>query len=311
MTADLRTERSAGRSRPRGLRHRVAGLLVAVAAVGAVWLVWRSAIDTTGLRFADQLSLDGAGVEGTGSAWGAHLWAFAEPVVSVVSITVIFGVLVVACGLALYRRRVALAVQLVLLVGGANLTSQYLKSHVTRPDLGLGDTFSDNSWTSGHTTAAASMSVALVLAVPRRFRPVAVVVGLLYTTTTGVGTMIGSWHRPSDVIGGLLVVLAWTGLVTALDGTLEPGRAPRAAATTVALLAGAAVATGAAAWVAIDRTLGLGVVQEPSRADLLVAFGGGSLAIVAVACLVFACLAGLLALADQDTSGPAALPAQG
>lgn len=283
------------------------GLLVAVLASGGVWLVWYAAIDTAGLRFVDVLSLDGAGAEGTGSTWGTYLWAFAEPVVTVVSTQVIFGVLVVACGLALYRRRVTLAVQLVLLVGGANLTSQYLKSHVSRPDIGLGDSHL-NSWTSGHTTAAASMSAALVLAVPRRFRPAAVIAGVLYTSATGVGTMIGGWHRPSDVLGGLLVVLAWTGLVTALDGTLEPGRATRSAATTVALLAGSAVAAGAAAWVAIDRTLEVGVVAEPSRAELLVAFGGGALAVVAVTCFVFACLAGLLALADRDTTAPAALP---
>ncbi len=306
----MTTQRPAGWRRPRGLRHRVAGLLVALLAAGGVWLVWHAAIDTSALRFVDVLSLDGAGVEGTGSTWGTYLWAFAEPVVTVVSKKVIFGVLVVACGLAVYRKRVVLAVQLVLLVGGANLTSQYLKSHVTRPDVGLGDTLY-NSWTSGHTTAAASMSVALVLAVPRRFRPVAVVIGVLYTTTTGVGTMIGSWHRPSDVLGGLLVVLAWTGLVTALDGTLETGPATRASTTTVALLTGSAMATGAAAWVAIDRTLGLGVVlTEPSRADRLVAFGGGALAVVAVTCLVFACLTGLLGLADRDTAVSVTLPTQ-
>ncbi len=272
--------------------------------------MWQATVATDALRYVDVLSLSGAGVEGTGSTWGALLWAIAEPVVSIVSKKLMLAVLVLTCGLAVYRRRFALAVQLVILVGGANLTSQYLKTHLQRADLGLGDSVY-NSWPSGHTTVAASLSAVLVLAVPRRFRPLAVVFGVLYTTATGVGTMIGGWHRASDVVGGILIVLAWTGLVMALDGTLEPGRSSRVAATTVALLGGSALVTGAMAWVALDRTHDLGLIADPSRAQILVAFGGGTLAVVAAVCLAFACLSGLLAMADHDIAAPAPLPARG
>ena len=310
VTADLTVQPPAAAARPRGSRHRVVGLVVAALAAAGAWAVWRVTIVGATLRYVDVLALEGAGVEGTGSTWGTYLWAMAEPVVTVVSVRFMIAVLVVACGLALWRRRYSLTVQLVLLVGGANVTSQILKSTLTRPDLGFGDRLA-NSWPSGHTTVAASLSAALVLAVPRRFRPLAVIVGVLYTTATGVGTVIGGWHRPSDVIGGVLVVLAWTGLVVSLDGTLERGRANRTASTTVALLGGMTVVAGASAWVALDRTQQLGVVQDPSRAELLVAFGGGALAVVAVTCLAFACLSALLALADQDTEAAGSLPAGG
>ena len=37
-----------------------------------------------------------------------------------------------------------------------------------------------------------------------------------YTTATGISTLIGQWHRPSDVVAAVLVVLAWTAIACAL-----------------------------------------------------------------------------------------------
>ncbi len=305
MTLDAGPQAAAaagGPARRYGARHRIAGVLVAVVCAVALWAVWRLAIAGTDLRAADGVALEGAGLEGTGSTWGALLWGVARPVLSVVSIEFVAVALVIACVFALYRRRVALTVQLALLVVGANLTTQLLKETITRPDLGLGDLLL-NSWPSGHSTVAASVSVALAIAVPRRLRPAAIALGVLYTSVTGVATMIGGWHRASDVVGGVLVVLAWAGVVTALDGRLEPGRslpAARATRTLVALLAGATLVAGATAALALDRTLGAGVLADPSRADLLIAFAGASAGILAAVAGAFAVLATVLALADDD-----------
>ena len=277
--------------------------MAVVCAVG-LWLTWRLAIVGVSVRRADVVALAGAGLEGTGSRWGAYLWAVARPILSVVSIRFVVVVLVVACVLALYRKRFALAAQLVLLVGGANITTQLLKDGLSRPDLGLRDSLL-NSWPSGHTTVAASVSAALALAVPRRLRPLVIVVGVVYTSATGVGTMIGGWHRASDVVGGLLVVLAWVGVVTALDGRLEPGRrapAARAARTLTALLLGLALVAGAIGALALDRTVQPAIAADPGRADLLIAFAGGASGVVAVTCAAFAVLTVLLALADEDAA---------
>ena len=288
--------------RRHGSRHRYAGGATALLAAVALWGVWRLAIAGRAVRGADVVALAGAGLEGTGSTWGAHLWSVARPILAVVSIRFVVVVLVVACLFALYRKRFVLTVQLALLVGGANVTTQLLKSGVSRTDLGLGDSLL-NSWPSGHTTVAASVSMALTLAVPRRLRPPVIVLGVIYTTATGVGTMIGGWHRASDVVGAVLVVLAWAGLVTALDGRLEPARrakTARATRTVVALLVGLAIVAGAIGALVLDRTIGLGVAARHSRTDLLIAFAGGATAIVAVCCLAFAVLGALLALADDD-----------
>ena len=69
------------------------------------------------------------------------------------------------------------------------------------------------------------MSAALLLVVPPRVRPWAAVLGAGYTTATGVSTLIGQWHRPSDVVAGVLVVLAWTAIACALVA-LTPARVP-------------------------------------------------------------------------------------
>src|SRR6185503_6696111 len=109
------------------------------------------------------------------------------------------------------------------LMVGANLTTQVLKNAVfVRPDLGVEASYG-NTLPSGHTTAAASVAAALLLVVPPRVRPWAAVLGAGYTTATGVSTLIGQWHRPSDVVAAVLVVLAWTAIACALVA-LTPAR---------------------------------------------------------------------------------------
>ena len=101
----------------------------------------------------------------------ARLWRVAEPVLDLISVPFIAAVLVVAVVVALVRRRWLLAAQVALFMAGANLTAQLLKlGLLDRADLGVGGRLG-NTLPSGHTTAAASCAVALVLVVraaPRR-----------------------------------------------------------------------------------------------------------------------------------------------
>ena len=115
---------------------------------------------------------------------------------------------------------------------GANLTTQVLKHVRLRPTRARRATASyGNTLPSGHTTAAASVSAALLLVVPPRVRPWAAVLGAGYTTATGISTLIGQWHRPSDVVAAVLVVLAWT----AIDVRAGRRSRPHGATTTGAL----------------------------------------------------------------------------
>lgn len=193
---------------------RLIALIVALLGVGGLVVTWHAFVLSP-----DGQRLDAAAF--TGAAYGqGTLWRLAEPVLDVVSL----GFVVVALGatmlLAVLRSRWGLALQVAVLVVGANITTQLLKHLVLeRPELGPYP--GTNTLPSGHTTVAASVSMAILLVVPRRSRPFVAILGAGYTAATGVATMVGQWHRPSDVMAAILVVLAWTGLVCALTPRSE------------------------------------------------------------------------------------------
>ncbi len=298
-------------------------LLVALGSAAGVWLTYRVFVRTyTGQR-VDQVVFEG-------SSYGrGRLWQVAEPVLDVVSVPYIALVLLAAVLIATLRRRWELAVQVAVLMGGANLTTQVLKYWVfDRPQLGISPG-SANALPSGHTTAAASVSAALVFVVPPRARPWAAVLGAVYTSATGVSTLIGRWHRPSDVVAAILVVLAWTGLACALAALSRPahrsvpgvrtgdgGDAPVDMSATAALalrdaparntsrvlggmLVLASVGAGVPAAIAL-RQVWLAPDAPATAGELITGYIGGALGIVAAACLAFAVL-----LAVRDAAGRA------
>jgi membrane-associated phospholipid phosphatase len=118
---------------------------------------------------------------------------------------------VCAIGFGFGRRREVLAA--VVLVAGANVTTQVLKvvlEHTRSKawEHGLSMPWS-TSFPSGHTTAAASIAVALLLVVPAAYRLLAAGVGAALTASVGLAVVVLAWHYPSDVVGALLVVATW------------------------------------------------------------------------------------------------------
>lgn len=85
-------------------------------------------------------------------------------------------------------------------IGAARLFKLVLLS---RPALGVTPIVlsSANSFPSGHTTAAASIGVAISLVVSPNSRRGIGVLGVLWTAAVGVGVVVAGWHRPSDAIG--------------------------------------------------------------------------------------------------------------
>lgn len=142
----------------------------------------------------------------------------AHVALDIVSVRFLLAATLVAVLVALARGRFADAVRVVVIVGGANLTTQVLKALIDRPDsLDLSGYASGNSLPSGHTTVAASIAAIALLVAPVGLRPLVALVGAAYTALTGVATMSLGWHRPSDVVAGIAVVAAWTLLVLALS----------------------------------------------------------------------------------------------
>jgi membrane-associated phospholipid phosphatase len=131
---------------------------------------------------------------------------------------VIIGAVIVAIGLHFGRRREVIAAAV--LVVGANLTTQGLKAALEHVRYRVAEHGFElpwaNSFPSGHTTAAATLAVGLLFVVPARHRLAAAVVGFLLTAAVGFSVMVLSWHYPSDVLGGLLVVGAWAFAILAV-----------------------------------------------------------------------------------------------
>lgn len=276
------------------LAPRVVAAAVAVGAAVLAWMVWRYFVDTYAGQMAERAAFDGA-VNGQGP-----LWAVAEPVLDTVSVTLVVVGLGAAMGIALLRRRWGLAVQVAFLVVGANVTTQLVKHDLLGRENLIGGWTADNSLPSGHTTVAASVAAALLLVVPRTARPLVAVLGGAYTAATGVSTLVGQWHRPSDVVAAVLVVLAWGALVCAFTprSALDRGAggSPGSVVTGVLLLLVSAGASAAALWAYRSTP----ATWDTTTAQEATAYVGGVAGVGAATAAVFA----VLLLVRQSTGRP-------
>lgn len=130
----------------------------------------------------------------------------------------ILGAVIAGIGLHFGRRREVIAAAV--LVVGANLTTQGLKVALEHVRYRVAEQGWELPWPdsfpSGHTTAAATLAVALLFVVPARHRLMAGVVGFLLTAAVGFSVVVLAWHYPSDVLGALLVVGAWAFAILAV-----------------------------------------------------------------------------------------------
>ncbi|MET0419906.1 MAG: phosphatase PAP2 family protein, partial [Actinoplanes sp.] len=203
-----------------------------------------------------------------------------------------------------------LAVAAAVMVAGANATTQLLKTRLDRPEL---DGFPmPNSFPSGHATAAASVAFALVLVLPLAVRGLVSLIGAAYVAVIAVATVWAEWHRPSDTIAALLVVLAWGGLVLfwlrLRLRRLRPGEVERPNRLASALF----VTGGALATLIAGVGLGAVVLSERVVPDLVsgrYVFLTGAVAISAGVAAVFL-LWVRLAAGDQPAVGSPAATAK-
>ncbi len=144
----------------------------------------------------------------------------------------LLGMLAVASGIALVRGRPRDALAAVLVVAGANVTTQLLKVLFAHPRVRAavgGDPFAPNTFPSGHTTAAASIAVAYAFVVPAELRGLALTLGAAFALAVGCSVVVIAWHYPSDVLAGFLIAAGWGFAVLAAMWAIAP-RGPRAAA---------------------------------------------------------------------------------
>ncbi|WP_223693486.1 phosphatase PAP2 family protein [Leifsonia poae] len=252
------------------------GALGTAAAFVVVYLVFvRSYIG----QLIDERAFAGADVWKGDLIEFAHAFLNALPVVSVV-LACIIAVIVVAI-----RRNWGVFVVAVAAAALANGSTQLLKYTVlSRPEKGV-DTGLSNSLPSGHTTVAASAALVVFLLVSPRFRPLAAVLGAVFSVAAGASTLVEQWHRPSDVVAGLLVVAFWgciAGIVLSWM-RVEPADPP--VRTRLWPLVWVAVVSGAGSIVALAVTY---FSAEAGSSHLFVAYAGGVAAIVAAGCALAA-----------------------
>lgn len=147
----------------------------------------------------------------------------------------------------------------------------------SRAQTGATDAFS-NSFPSGHATVAAAAAFAVFLVCTPRWRPLAALLGGGFAVLTGILAVISQWHRPSDVIGGFILV----GVCGALGGAVLIGwHVPQATRPARSLRVLWWVAA-ASALVSLVAFVLIYVTVEDHGSHLEIAYLGGSSAILAM-----------------------------
>jgi hypothetical protein len=266
----------------RGFWHVLGHALVALLAAAGVVGVYQACVRTPLGQTVDTLMMRGADVS------HERVVQVLDRALNGTTLVSLVAVCVAAAAIGVIRRRVDLALAAGLLVLGANASTRLFKNALPRPD--LDGTSMPNSFPSGHTTAAASVAFALILVLPFAIRGTVALIGAAYVTIIAIATVWAEWHRPSDTVAALLVVLAWGAGASALI------RAKRARITGVTarpnrlamLLFG-----GVGALAGLAGLLGIGavVLSERVTPDLVsgrFAFLAGAAAITATVAAVFA-----------------------
>jgi membrane-associated phospholipid phosphatase len=170
----------------------------------AVRTAWGQRLDATALNGRRELR-----------ARAVHAAARLLTTIDVAAIVLLGGAIALV---ALLRARPRLAVGAGVVIVGSILTTEVLKRVVLpRPDFGIVDALhSRPSFPSGHTTVAMSLGMAAMMVAPSRWRWMIGVLSAVYASAVGVAVVATANHRPSDPIGAVLVVTAWTAAVAAV-----------------------------------------------------------------------------------------------
>jgi membrane-associated phospholipid phosphatase len=198
--------------------------------------------------------------------------------------------------IALVRGRPRVALALVVLLIGANETTEVLKPLLAGPrDPVPGVYLSHATWPSGHATAAMSLALAMVIGVPARTRPFVGALMAAFAIAVVYSFLELGWHYPSDVLGGFEVASTWTLLCV---GGLWTADARRPVATRA--VAGTRFSVGAALGppvLLLACGLGLAAALTLARPHEVLGYAREHEAFVvgaaAIAALSFACASGL------------------
>jgi membrane-associated phospholipid phosphatase len=181
-------------------------LAVAFLGAGLLVLVWYLAFHAGPAQRFDGNVLDGFTALDRG-----HIGRLAEivPHLSDPAPFALAAIILVAIAFVRERPRHALAV--IVILAGANLTTQVLKNATFTPR----PVNSDALWPSGHATASMSLALCAVLVASTQWRPFVSGLGAAWSLAVTLTLLITAWHLPSDVVGGYVMAATWTSLAVA------------------------------------------------------------------------------------------------
>lgn len=219
-----------------------------------------------------------------------------------VSSLALFGLGIMA--VAIVRGRPRLAVGAGAVVLGANLTTQFLKHWLDRPDLVNDFSPETGAFPSGHVTVAMSLAMALALVAPPAVRWLAAVAGCAYASLVGVAVLALDWHRPSEAVSGYLVSVGWAAAVAAVIvaawGTDELGAGGPSPARRAGAVAAVVVGAVFVLVVGITAVRRLDVFEFVGDSP---AFAAAAAAVVAACALLGAALTALVQRAGASPGG--------
>jgi membrane-associated phospholipid phosphatase len=262
-------------------------VVLGAACVGAFLGLVEFSVRTERGQWVEWITLTGASI---GQARTHNLVTTVLNGMSVVSLAIAAAVVAF---IALVRGRRGLALAVLLLIAGANITTQLAKAAITRPYVGVNieRAAAGNSLPSGHTTVAASVAIALVLVLPPRVRTIGAFCAAGYVALAGTATMSAGWHRPSDSMAALLVVCGWTAAVSVLlliarrhDDHVDK-RDSHAVAAGLLVMAGILLLIVAVAAMELIEIRDIDP-SELGRRRLFAAYAGGSAGITGTASLI-------------------------
>ncbi|GAA1809647.1 phosphatase PAP2 family protein [Planosporangium flavigriseum] len=265
------------------------GLLL-VGQIAAFGAVWRFFVHTQHGQLLDTIAL-------TGDVIGRrHISKLVDTVLNVISVLSLAAATGVIGFIALIRRRVTLALVAVLLIAGANITTQLFKYGTGRPDFGADGALAGygNTLPSGHATVAASVAAGLILVLPPRLRGLGGLLGAGYAALTAVATLSAGWHRASDAVAALLVVGGWAAfagillVLTAAPDSLVQTRDAHLVAVSTLMVVGVALLAVAAVGLKLTDQVVMIPPEQLSTRRLFAAYATSAAGVAGTAGLVIA-----------------------
>jgi membrane-associated phospholipid phosphatase len=258
------------------LRRPTTAVLAAVGCAGLAWSTWAAAFHVSLAQRADAAALHGfTRLADTRFARIADLVASsANPA----PYAVLAAILVAA---ALHTRGVRGAVVVLVVLGAANLTTQYLKPALAapRPYLEPDDAVVAASWPSGHATASMALALCAVLIAPPARRLLVAAAGAAWAMLVSYSVILLSWHFPSDVVGGFAVA----GCAACLGVAVLRSSPARTTSSGRALVAAGALVLAIGGTLAVAKVLTGLPDRELQAAFVAGAAGIGTLAVVLAA----------------------------